>query len=108
MDRQTDRGGQTKREGNRQTDNLLGQVGCRLETGPYLCGHRDPGLSSAAPPLSWTPRYWHMGLEITFMRPGLGCARRWNSHFGGQPVHIPEVSKNSLEFDPTAFCMKEA
>lgn len=49
-----------------------------------------------------------MGLEITFMRPGLGCARRWNSHFGGQPVHIPEVSKNSLEFDPTAFCMKEA
>lgn len=55
-DGQTDRAGQTKREGNRQTDDLLGQGGCRLETGPYLSGHRNPGLSSAAPRLCHRPQ----------------------------------------------------
>lgn len=41
------------------------------------------------------------------MWPGLGCARRWASHFGGQPIHIPKVSQNSLEFDPPAFYRDE-
>lgn len=45
---------------------------------------------------------------LTFMWPGLGCARRWNGHFGGQPIHIPKVSQNSLEFDPPAFCRNRA
>lgn len=39
----------------------------------------------------------------TFVRPGLGCARRRAGHFGGQPIHIPKVGQNPLQFDPPAL-----
>lgn len=44
----------------------------------------------------------------TFVRPGLGCARRRAGHFGGQPIHIPKVGQNPLQFDPPALCGDKA
>ena len=42
------------------------------------------------------------------MRPGLRRARRRAGHFWGQPIHIPKVGQNALEFDPPAFCRDKA
>lgn len=39
---------------------------------------------------------------------GAGLGVPGGSHFGGQPIHIPKVSQNPLEFDPPAFCRHRA
>lgn len=99
-----DRQGRTdKRGGDRQTDDLLGQGGCRPGARPRPQGHRAPGAALQPPSAVGA------GEEpLTFVWPGLGCARRRASHFGGQPIHIPQVGQNALEFHPPAFCRDAA
>lgn len=41
---------------------------------------------------------------LTFVGPGLGRAGRGTCHFGRQPIHIAQVSQDSLELDPPALC----
>lgn len=103
---QTDRQGKTDEKRGRQTDRRPFGTG-RLQTGGWALPLRTqkPQAQLCSLPVM-APKGLECGLKITFMRPGLGRARRWDSHFRGQPVHIPEVSKNPLEFDPTAFCME--
>lgn len=106
-DRQTGQDRQKERE--TETDRRTFGTG-RLQTRGRASTLRtqEPWAQLCSLPLPWAPQDW-AGVEqpLTFVWPGLGCARRWACHFGGQPIHIPKVGQNSLEFDPPTFCRDE-
>lgn len=81
-DRQTDKGRQTKREGNRQTDDLLGQGDCRLRLGLTSEDTEAPGLA-LQPPSVMDPKGLECGAEDYLHEAGAGVCQEVGQSLSG-------------------------